>query len=396
MQSVRISDGIHWVGAIDWDLRDFHGYETPRGGTYNAYVVQGTDGIALIDTVKTPFVPELLSRIATVVPLSSITHIVVNHIEPDHNSGLPAAMAAMPQATVVASSAGARGIAEYHNGLEVGVVGADDVIDLGGRTLRFLPQPMLHWPDSMFTYCAEDCVLMPNDAFGQHLASNERFADEAGEIAWEELRTYYANILMPLDRQVGTAIDKITELGWACNVIAPSHGVCFRGDDIPRLIAQYQRWSACTTEPKIVIAYTTMWGSTETMAFAVADGISEAGVHVEVYNLADTALSAITDDLLEARAFLLGSPTLHRGQLYRSAGYLQYLAGLKPKDKIAGVFGSYGWSSGATKQMAAALEGIGFEMPIEDFTLKYRPTAEDLDEARAWGAKFAQAVSAGG
>src|SRR5512133_391360 len=142
MQAIPVSDGIHWVGVIDWNLRDFHGYETPRGTTYNAYVVIGADKIALIDTVKTPFVPEMLERVADVVPLDKIDYIVVNHVEPDHNSGLRAVMEALPQAKVVASSGGVRGIAGYHGediAALVDAVGADDVIDLGGKTLRFVP-----------------------------------------------------------------------------------------------------------------------------------------------------------------------------------------------------------------------------------------------------------------
>src|SRR5512136_2392731 len=172
MLAATVTDGIWWVGAIDWNLRDFHGYETPRGTTYNAYLVKGAEKTALVDTVKTPFVPELLSRIRSVMPLDQVDYIVVNHIEPDHNSGLRLVMDAMPQAKVVASAGGVRGIAEYHGpDLEIGTVGADDSIDLGGKTLRFVRMPMVHWPDSMFTFCPESCTLMCNDAFGQHLAT---------------------------------------------------------------------------------------------------------------------------------------------------------------------------------------------------------------------------------
>ena len=400
MKSVPVSDGIHWVGAIDWNLRDFHGFETPHGSTYNAYLVVGDAHVALVDTVKLPFVPELLERIADVVPLEDIDYIVVNHVEPDHNSGLREVMEAIPHAKVVASSGGVRGIAGYHGddlAARVSAVSVDDVIDLGGKTLRFMPMPMVHWPDSMFTYCAESCTLMPNDAFGQHLASSARFADEVGlELAIEELTVYYANILMPLGTQVSKAVSKVVEAGWACDTIAPSHGVIWRHDSVPTVIDAYDRLTAGETEKKLVVAYSTMWGSTDIMAREIADGASRASVEVQLFDIAVTPLATITRHLLDSRALLLGSPTLHHGMLYRTAAYLQYIAGLKPPDKLAGVFGSFGWSSGATKQMTERLAAIGFEMPLPDLTCKYKPTLDDIEAARAWGAQFAELVVAKG
>ena len=393
MRSVPVSERIHWVGAIDWNLRDFHGYETPRGTTYNAYLVRGDDKTALIDTVKGTFVPELLSRISEIVDPAEIDLIVVNHVEPDHNGGLREVMAAMPNARVVASRSGVAGVAEYHDGLEIEAVGPDDVIELGGCTLRFLPMPMVHWPDSMFTYCAEERVLMPNDAFGQHMASAERFADEVGlEFALEELTIYYANILMPLGRQVSKAVEKVVATGWEIETIAPSHGVIWRGDALGAALDAYGRLTAGETREKIVVAFSTMWGSTDELASAVVDGIAAEGVEVDVFDLAVSPVAGITRELLEARALLLGSPTLHHGMLYRVAGYLQYLSGLKPAGKIAGAFGSYGWSSGACKQMMERLETIGFEIPFEPYTQKYRPSAEEIEAAREWGAQYARAV----
>lgn len=393
MRSVPVSDGIDWVGVIDWNLRDFHGYETPRGTTYNAYLVRGENMTALVDTVKTPFVEEMLSRVASIMDPAEVDLIVVNHIEPDHNSGLRAVMAAMPNARVVASAGGVRGIIEYHDGLVVDSVGADDVIDLGGKTLRFMPMPMVHWPDSMFTYIAESKTLLPNDAFGQHMASAERFADEIGmDLALHELAEYYANILMPVGKQVAKSVEKVLEAGWELEVVAPSHGIIWRGDGIAKAIEAYGWMTESRTIDKIVVAYATMWGSTDVLARAVADGIAAEGTHVVLYDMAVSPIAQVTLELLDARALLVGSPTLHHGMLHRIAGYLQYLAGVKPPGKVAGTFGSYGWSSGATKQMDAMLTQIGFEMPFPSYTQKYRPSAEELQAAREWGAQFARLV----
>lgn len=395
MRAVQVTGGIWWVGAIDWSLRDFHGFETPEGTTYNAYLVVGESGVALVDTVKAPFVPELLSRIASVVPLERVTHIVVNHVEPDHDGGLPDVMAAMPQARVVASPGGVKGVAEYHGGLTVEAVTAEDVLDLGGTTLRFLPMPMVHWPDSMFTYCPEAATLMPNDAFGQHVSSEERFADEYGtDEALRQLGIYYANILLPLGTAVGKALAKVVETGWKLDVVAPSHGLVWRGADFGRVVEEYGRWGAGEKRDKALVVYSTMWGSTDAIARRVADGIGAAGVEVKLFDLAASPVAHITAELLEAKALVLGSPTLHHGMLYRVAGYLQYLAGLKPTGRVAAVFGSYGWSKGAEKEMRARLEAIGFEMPFEDFLVKFRPSDDDLAAAEAWGREIAETVKA--
>jgi len=394
MKAVPVTESIHWVGAVDWNLRDFHGFETPRGSTYNAYLVIGRDKIALVDTVKTPFVPELLERVSSVVALDKIDYIVVNHVEPDHNSGMRLVAAQMPNAKIVASAGGVRGIAGYHGSADdVTAVGEDDTLDLGDLTLKFMPQPMVHWPDSMFTYCPERCCLMPNDAFGQHLASSARFADEVGlELAIEELIIYFANILMPVSAQVAKAVTKVIEAGWKCDTIAPSHGVIWRERDVPTLIDTYSRCTSGDTFDKLVIAYGTMWGATDVLAREIADGVSSTGVDVHLFDLAVTPFTTITRHVFDARALLMGSPALHRGMLYRPAGYLQYLGGLKPADKIAGAFGSYGWSSGATKQMTVALETMGFEMFQPELTCKYVPTADDISKARAWGAEYGRKV----
>lgn len=393
MRAIPVSEHVTWVGAVDWNLRDFHGFETPHGSTYNAYLVRGAEKIALIDTVKTPFVPELLSRIAQVIDPVAIDLIVVNHIEPDHNSGLRDVMAACPTARVVASASGVRGIAEYHDGLVVDAVGADETIDLGGVTLRFLPAPMVHWPDSMFTYCPEDAVLMCNDAFGQHLASAERFADEVGaDLALEEAGVYYANILMSLGSQIARTIEKMAPAGWAPAIIAPSHGVIWRGELVGRVVDAYTRWDAGEVRDKVLVVYSTMWGSTAELAHTIVDAVIAEGLDAELFDLAVTPLARIAHELLDAKGLLVGSPTLHRAMLYRVAGFLHYLAALKPIGRVGASFGSYGWSSGATAQIDERLAAIGITVAQEPYTQKFRPTADELTAARDWAATFARTV----
>jgi anaerobic nitric oxide reductase flavorubredoxin len=394
MQATQVSDGIFWVGAVDWNLRDFHGFETPKGTTYNAYLVRGKDKTALVDTVKRAFVPELLDRVREICDPASIDLIVVNHVEPDHNSGLVDCMRAMPNARVVASTGGVKGVHGYHGaGVKVDAVGTDDVIDLGGKTLRFLPMPMVHWPDSMFTFCAESGTLMPNDAFGQHIATSERFADEIDlDEAIEELAVYYANILTPVATAVGKAVEKLIAQRWVCDVIAPSHGLIWRRESIPTIFDAYDRYLKEETLDKLVVAYSTMWGATDVLAREIADGAGSEGVDVMLFDIAITPLAYINRHVMDARALLLGSPALHRGMLYRVAGLLQYLQGIRHKGKIAGAFGSYGWSSGATKEMTARLTEIGYEMPLPDLTCVFAPSEEDLAAARDWGRQFGELV----
>jgi anaerobic nitric oxide reductase flavorubredoxin len=252
---------------------------------------------------------------------------------------------------------------------------------------------MVHWPDSMFTYCPEVSTLMPNDAFGQHMASAERFADEVGaDLALEELGIYYANILMGLGTPVGKAVAKIAEVGWAPTVVAPSHGVVWRGDALGKAVEAYGRWTSNTLLDKVVIAYGTMWGSTDALARRIADGVAAEGVEVSLFDLAVSPVATITRELLEAKGLLLGSATLHRGMIFRVAGYLQWLAGLKPAGRLGGAFGSYGWSSGAVEQITARMTELGFQMVGEPYKQKYRPTEDELAAAFEWGREFARAV----
>lgn len=386
MGAIEVAEGIHWVGALDPDLRDFHGFEVEEGSTYNCYLVRGDKAVALVDTVNTEFMPQLLARVGELVDAADVDYIVVNHLEPDHAGGLLEAAAAFPNARVLCSAGAARAIPEFHGpDLAFTVVGPDDVIDLGGRTLRFLPMPMVHWPDSMFTYVAESRTLLPNDAFGQHICTEQRFADEVGvERILEAVDLYYANILMPLTGPISKAVEKLAAAGWELDVIAPSHGAIWRGEGVRTILGHYAELLAGGDDGSVVVAYATAWHSTESMAHLIADRLREAGVQVHVFDLRSDARSAVTRALLRARALVVGSATLHHAMLPDVAAYLQYIAGLKPAGKLGAAFGSYGWSSGATAQIRERMESIGFDMPLEDLQVKYRPLDSDLPAIDAW------------
>jgi flavorubredoxin len=263
-------------------------------------------------------------------------------------------------------------------------------LNLGNKTLNFAAIPMVHWPDSMVTYIPEDKLLIPNDAFGQHLASSKRFDDEVDEaVLMQEATTYYANIVMPLWMSVGRAFKSLE--GLDIDMIAPSHGVIWRSK-VELILDAYQRWVAGDSEEKVVIVYDTMWGSTGMVAGALAEGVSSEGVNVKVHNLANTHNSDVIADILEAKAVLVGSPTLNNGLFPSVASFLAYMKGLKPKNKVGAVFGSYGWGGGAKRAVDAELRATGIELMEGDLDFKFRPTREELDKATNFGKEIARKI----
>lgn len=362
LSAVKVTDRIYWVGAIDWGIRDFHGYATTRGTTYNAYLVLG-EKIALVDTVKAPFVGELLARIRSVVDPSRIDYVISNHAEMDHSGGLPEVLSTVHPEKLFASSNGAKTLTDHHlvRG-EVTTVKDLETLELGGLTLQFVEARMLHWPDSMMTYVAQEQTLLSNDAFGMHLASSQRFTDEIEPaVAEYEAAKYYANILLPLSPLVGKLLTRVTELGVLIKVIAPSHGPIWRTNQ-QQLVQWYSQWAAGITTRKAVIAYDTMWQSTATMAQAIGDALASAGVEVHVMPLASCHRSDVVTELLEAGALLIGSPTLNNNIFPTVADLLTYLRGLKPKNLVAAAFGSYGWSGEAVGQIEEAFQAMKLDL----------------------------------
>jgi flavorubredoxin len=388
---VELKPGIYWVGAIDWNVRDFHGYSTHRGTTYNAYLVRG-EKTALIDTVKAPFFDEMWGRIEKTIDPREIRYIVVNHVEMDHSGALLRVREKLPQAEILCSPRGLDALKlHYGSAVQAKAFKTGESLDLGGKTLSFAEIPMVHWPDSMVTYVKEDKVLLPNDAFGQHIASSERFDDEIDLPAViDEARKYYANIVMPYGAQVLKALDALK--GLEIDVIGPSHGIIWRSH-IPEILSLYQRWARGETRVKAVIAYDTMWGSTEKMAQAIEKGLVDGGVQVRVYRLSDSDKSDIVKELLEAKALLAGSPTLNNNLFPSVAEFLTYVKGLRPKGRVGAAFGSYGWAPGVTKTVAAELQAAGVDVAGE-LAVRYVPDADTLKRCEELGREIATKIKA--
>ena len=386
---MKVSDHVYWVGAIDWSLRDFHGYLTQRGSTYNAYLVLA-DKITLVDTVKAPFASEMLARIASVVEPEKIQYIVSNHSEMDHSGGLPQAIEAMKPERIFASANGAKALAaHFHVDREITTVADAGTIDLGNATLACFETKMLHWPDSMISYLAADRLLFSQDAFGMHLASGERFADELDPAILEsEARKYYANILMPLSPLVTKALERLGKLNVPLKIVAPDHGPIWRRD-LGWITGRYAQWAQQKRTRKAVIVYDTMWESTAKMAHAIAEGVAAGRAVPAVLKLRANHRSDIATHLLDAGALLVGSPTINNTLFPTVADFLAYARGLKPRNLIGAAFGSYGWSGEAPRQIREALEQMNVELIADDLKAKYVPDADAYAQCYALGRQVA-------
>ncbi len=387
----EIKPGIYWVGAVDWNVRNFHGYTTKFGTTYNAYLIK-SDKTVLVDTVKAGFEGELFDRLDE-LGVDRLDYLVVNHIEMDHAGSVKAVLERYPEVKLVTNVRGKNGLAEaYGIDRECVVVKTGDKLDVG-KTLTFIETPMVHWPDSMATYVVDDRVLISNDAFGEHFASHKRFDDEFSDeemgLIYRESAKYYANIVLLYSRQVKKVLDDIASMGIEIDVIAPSHGIIWR-KRIPEIVEKYRRWSEGVADERIVIAYDTMWGHTERAVKEIVDGIEEVGVDYVIYRISVTDETELMTDVMLSKGLIVGSPTLNRELFPAVAKFLTYMKGLRPFNKVSAAFGSYGWSGEAVARITEVFESLKFDVVG---TVKFRFSHHDKrDELRELGRRVAEKV----
>jgi len=395
MKPVEIKPNIYWVGAIDWSIRDFHGYITPKGTTYNNYLILD-EQITLIDTVKESFSEVMLKNVSHLVSPKSIKNIVINHIENDHASALGQVMDLVPDAKIFITAKGKEGLSRFFDmsKWDVTIVKTGDKISTGSKTLLFIETPMLHWPDSMMTYVEEDGLLISQDAFGQHLATSARFDDEFITSCSEKelddaVLDYYANILMPFGFIIKPKIEELQKLGLKISMIAPDHGIIWRKNP-EKVLQQYLDMANGKAEEKVLIVYDTMWKSTEYMTYSIAQGVREEGLDCKVIKLRATPLSWAITQFWSCRGTLIGSPTLNNLTFPPVMQFLSYLRGLRPKNRLVGAFGSFGWGGGAVKEIYEVLKGMGLEIYEPGIQVKYRPSIEDEENCFRFGKGFAQ------
>jgi len=390
---IELKKGIHWVGAVDWDVRDFHGYSTYKGTTYNAYLVLD-DKVTLFDTVKKPFKGDLLHNIYKVLEPSKIDYLVVNHVEPDHSGSLPEMMDVIKPEKLFCSARGKKALLDHYHREDwpYHVVGTGDEISIGKRTVQFIETRMLHWPDSMFSYLKEDAVLISSDAFGHHWATSGRFNDEVDRSElMAHCAKYYANILLPYSPLVQKLIQSVSQMGLKIDMIAPDHGVIWRDNPL-QIVEAYDTWSKQVPKSKALVVFDTMWKSTEIMAKAISDGLIESGITTILMNLASNHRSDIITELLDAKAVVIGSSTLNNGMLPRMADLLCYMKGLRPANKIGAAFGSYGWSGEAPRLITSILKEMKFKVIGEGLALQYVPNHDTLRKCVELGREVAKTI----
>lgn len=380
----KVLNNVYWVGKMDWELEEFHGseYSVHNGSSQNAYLIQ-EEKTVLIDTVWTPHKEEFVKNLKSEIDLNDIDFIVLNHGEPDHSGSLPEIMKEIPDTPIYCTANGKKSlIGQYHHPeWDYRTVKTGDSIDIGnGKKLVFVEMTMLHWPDSMATYMTGDNILFSNDAFGQHYALSELFNDKADQaLLWKEAMKYYANILTPFSTFAKKKIEEIVGMNLPIDIIAPSHGSIWRENTL-EIVNKYAEWADAYKEDQITIIYDSMWGATQSIAHKIADDIRQLSpnTRTKVMSVADMDRNDIMTEVFKSRAIAVGSPTVGRSAITTVSGWLHFLQELKFKDKVAGVFGSYGWSGEGNKVLREELTKAGFEVIDKELKASWMPDDEFL------------------
>lgn len=402
-EAVEIRPGVHWIGALDPQLRTFDIIlRTANGTTYNAYLVRGSAGVAVIDTVKAGFADDFFARLESVARYDEIRVIVLNHLEPDHTGALPELMRRAPQARLYISHRATSMLKallkprEDERPFDYETVGTGDEVALGDRTLRFLHTPFLHWPDTQCTYLVEDGVLFSGDVFGCHHCDSRLFNDLCGEFRFS-FDYYYAHIMRPFKTHVMSALELIEPLKLA--VVAPTHGPILR-ERPRRYLARYRELSTASFAERIgnetrslLVFYMSSYGNTARMAEAICAGAEEVpGVRVSLYDLEGGELQPFVDLIESADALALGSPTINGDAVKPIWDLLSSLAVIDLKGKLGAAFGSYGWSGEAVRMIEDRLRGLKLRVPVAGLRIKLIPTEDELADCRAFGRAIATAI----
>lgn len=401
-ESVEIADNVYWIGALDPSLRTFDIIlSTANGTTYNSYLVKGSEGVAIIDTVKENFSDEFFARLESEVDYSEIRYIVLNHLEPDHTGALPELMKRAPQARLYISKRATSMLKALlkntDDKLEYTTVTTGDSISLGNQTLHFLHTPFLHWPDTQCTYLEQQHILFSGDVFGCHYCDKRLFNDLVGDFHFS-FDYYYAHIMRPFKKYVLDALKLIEPL--KIQVVAPTHGPILR-ERPRRYITHYRELSTSSLsrdvssndDKAVIIFYMSSYGNTARMADFISEGASDIeGIRVSLYDLEGGEVDPFVDLIEEADALLFGSPTINGDAVKPVWDLLSSLVVVNLNGKIGGAFGSYGWSGEAVQMIEDRMAGLKMHIPKKGIRVKLIPTEDELKDCREFGRSIAEAL----
>ena len=390
----HIKNNVYWVGKNHWDLRHFHGSEfsTDKGSSYNSYLIK-EEKIVLIDTVYQPFSSEFVHNLAKELDINKIDYIVANHGEPDHSGALPELMKLIPNTPIYCTENGIKSLkGHYHEDWNFVPVKTGDRISVGnGKELIFIQAAMIHWPDSMFCFLTGDHILFSNDAFGQHYCSELLFNDlvDQGEL-WSETYKYYANIVQPFSHLVARKLEEIIQMNISIDCICTSHGIVWRYNPM-QIVNKYAEFANAYQENQITIIYDTMYGGTQEIAENIVKGIAEADplVNVKLFSATSTEISDLMLEIFKSKAIMIGSPTVHNGVLYTIAGLMEFISGMKYRNKKAAAFGCYGWHDVSTKTIENGLKEAGFEIVMPPISANWKPDENVVGNSLEYGKQFA-------
>ena len=373
MNARKIKENVYWMGAVDWDRRLFDSLiPLPDGTSYNAYLIQGSEKTALVDTVDPPMVDVLMSQLDGI---KKIDYVIANHAEQDHSGTLPQIIKRYPEAQVVCTSKCKEMLVDLLLAPQDRFLTVEDgaTLSLGDRTLEFIHAPWVHWPETMLTYLSEEKILFPCDLFGSHLATTDLYVTDEGRV-YEAAKRYYAEIMMPFRKIIQKHLKKVHE--YKISLIAPSHGPMY---DRPEFILDaYQDWVFNNPKNIVVLPYISMHGTTREMVKYLVDALTGKGVTVEQFNLAVTDIGKLAIALVDAATIVIGSPTVLTGA-HPNVVYATYLANaLRPKVKFVSIIGSYGWGGKMVQQLADLIPNLKVEI-LDPVVVKGYPGDKDFD-----------------
>jgi flavorubredoxin len=375
MAAKKIKKDIYWVGAIDWDRRLFDELiPLPQGTSYNSYLIKGQEKTALIDTVDPTKEDDLLDNLDD-LKIEHLDYIVVNHAEQDHSGAIPFMLELYPEAKIVTNEKCKKMLKDHLLVAEdrMITINDNDTLSLGGKTLKFIFAPWVHWPETMLTYLEEDQILFSCDLFGAHLAESNLWVDNESKIYFSAKR-YYAEIMMPFRNNIKKNLERLKEL--EIKTIAPSHGQIYSHPEF--ILSAYREWISDEVENEVIIPYVSMHGSVEEMVYILSEELMRNGIIVKPFNLTRTDIGELAMALVDAATIVVASPTVLAGAHPQVVSAVYLANALRPKLRYASVIGSYGWGGKMLENISAMIGNLKVEI-LSPVIIKGYPKEEDYN-----------------